>query len=235
MKREAFIECGNEKLYFLFSVIEFDDMPMLFVLENDRRDLYLGLCADSRGFFRWTLAKTTIETIEELIDKKMTINDAIGKDNGNVKLVEFRKDKGFSYELGNVATISPYDLTKPGLFARYIEEDVDEQVEAYKQRCQLEVEQYRTEADIQMSEKDVVSASQSIHCVMDAEKMERPISQILDLYVKTDGTEKYFSDECVDIIEAGRKDITDARPVWWDKPAETTAVKDKGNITALAA
>ena len=224
MKRETFIECGNEKLYFLFSVIEFDDIPMLFAVENDRRDLYLGLCSDTRGFFRWTLARTTAETIKSLIDKKITIKKKKKKDNGNVKIVEFRKEKGFSCELETIETISPYDLTKPGLFASYIEEDIDDQLIAYKQRCQQEAEQYRAREDGQASMRNSVSVSMGNHYVMNAAKMERVASFILDLYMASDGNEKDFSDYCLTTDQLERSVVV---PMRYDASVEKTMIPHK--------
>ncbi len=134
MSKKAFIEYGNEKLYLLFSIIVFEYLPILFVAYDEKDQLYLVFCSESREIMRWVIGKTNIRTIEAVLNQDMTINEALGcEEAGRIMVVKFSKTEGYSIEETSLCEVDPYYLTESGVYAEFIEDDVEENLKQYKE------------------------------------------------------------------------------------------------------
>lgn len=71
-------------LYFDFSFIDYEDVPIVFVCHDLDWNLYLCNCTEIRYRQEWTIAKTTLEIIQLLFDQELPVYEAL-KANGGIK------------------------------------------------------------------------------------------------------------------------------------------------------
>ena len=115
---------GNNNFYFLFSITEFEGIPILFVARDDFNNIYLCDCVEFRDFQRWIISKTSLKILKLVIDKKITVFNALKKDN-NLKIIAT-----YDYSSGQTTqekiafeNISQEDLPEQGAYACMISEN----------------------------------------------------------------------------------------------------------------
>ena len=95
-KNEAIIQAtsNGKNFYLLFTITEFDGIPILFVAKDDNDDLYLCDCVEFREKQIWVISKITLNTLMQLIAQKITVLNALKKDKGSKILATFDYDTG---------------------------------------------------------------------------------------------------------------------------------------------
>ena len=96
VNREAYIHGGfNGRAYFyLFSILSYDDVPLVFAAKDDKGDLYLCDCVEMRNIQRWIVAKTNYVVLNDIVNKKKSVYEALGFDHNVVNIIEYNYDDG---------------------------------------------------------------------------------------------------------------------------------------------
>lgn len=90
MNNEIYIKLQDRKLVFLFSILEYDGLPIVFVCRDESWSLYLCDCTETRfSEQNWIVAKTEIQTLESVVDGKLSVYDALRTDGDQVILVAY--------------------------------------------------------------------------------------------------------------------------------------------------
>ena len=115
---------GSNNLYFLFSITEYEGMPILFVARDDFNDIYLCNCIEFRDFQRWIISKTSFQILKLVIEKKLTVFDALKKDDSLKIIATYNYSSGqTTQEKINFKNISQEDLPEQGAYAYMISEN----------------------------------------------------------------------------------------------------------------
>lgn len=79
MKDELYFENIEEigNLYLEHVFLEFEKEPILMTCVDDRKQLYLCLCAEIRGEQRWIVSSCSVATLAELVEGKIDIASAL--------------------------------------------------------------------------------------------------------------------------------------------------------------
>lgn len=83
MANEAYIkaENGGKDFFFLFSLLDYEELPIVFIARDISWQLYLCDCTEFRfSIQKWTIASTTVEIIKQILDKKISIFSALMQD-----------------------------------------------------------------------------------------------------------------------------------------------------------
>lgn len=104
-------------LYMEHIFFEFENEPILFVCRDDADKLYLCLCSEIRAGQRWIVARTDIETLSLLIDKKMDILSAFLKVS-NVVIIDMDLGGNEKSRVVERDAIDKLDLPKEGTYIR---------------------------------------------------------------------------------------------------------------------
>lgn len=102
-------------LYMEHIFFEFENEPILFACRDDVNKLYLCLCSEIRAGQRWIVARTDIETINSLIDKKMDIKSAF-LNVINVIIIDMDLDGNEESRVVESGAIDKLDLPKEGTY-----------------------------------------------------------------------------------------------------------------------
>ena len=88
---EAYIPAtdGGFDLYYLFSILEYDYIPIVFIAKDANGVLYLCDCVECRGDQQWTIAKTSIKTIRKVLNKELSVYDALKEYGDDIIVVTF--------------------------------------------------------------------------------------------------------------------------------------------------
>ena len=88
---EAYIPAANDGIdfFFLFSILEYDYIPIIFIAKDRQGALYFCDCVECRGVQQWTIAKTTAKTVGKVIDKEITVYDALRSNGDNVIIATY--------------------------------------------------------------------------------------------------------------------------------------------------
>lgn len=120
---EAIINGGNN-FYFLFSITEFEGIPILFIARDDFNDIYLCDCVEFRDFQRWIISKTSLNALKLVIEKKLTVFDALKKDDSLKIIATYNYSSGKTIqEKIAFENISQEDLPEQGAYACMISEN----------------------------------------------------------------------------------------------------------------
>ena len=105
MKKEAFFtasEIGRD-LYFNLSIMEYGDIPIIFVLTDDEENMFLCNCTETRELQRWFLSPISMNTLVKLINGKITLLGALAEKNGTTEKIEYNySTKQFTYDTVNI-------------------------------------------------------------------------------------------------------------------------------------
>ena len=135
MNREPYI-CGAKDFYYLFSIIDYDDLPIVFIAEDDVGNLYLVDCVECRGYQRWTIALTTVDTIQAIIDQELTVYDGL-KANGDIKILATYSytDKTFTQKEVPFSELTESDLPDEDSKVTMYEIDVEDHMKELRNRA----------------------------------------------------------------------------------------------------
>ena len=89
--KKPYIERGENGInfYYEFSLLDYLDIPIVFICSDEASNLYLCNCTEFRfGKQLWTIAKTSFNVIESLLDSKITVYTALNYTNGLVYIAE---------------------------------------------------------------------------------------------------------------------------------------------------
>lgn len=115
MKDELYFENIGEigNLYLEHVFFEFEKEPILMICVDDRKQLYLCLCAEIRGGQRWIVSCSDIGILEELVEGRIDIASALCIPE---QLVLVTRDlRGIeSSVIINTNEVDPFDLPKKG-------------------------------------------------------------------------------------------------------------------------
>lgn len=78
-KLKAFIPAFShgKELYFMFSMLEYDGVPIIFVCSDDNENWYLCDCVEFRAFQRWTISRTTETVLCDILNQTLSVYDAL--------------------------------------------------------------------------------------------------------------------------------------------------------------
>lgn len=102
---------GGFDLYYLFSILEYDYIPIVFIAKDANSVLYLCDCVECRGDQQWTIAKTSIKTIRKVLNKELSVYDALKEYGDDIIVVTFN----FESEAFSQKRLRFVDLTKEDL------------------------------------------------------------------------------------------------------------------------
>lgn len=115
---------GNN-FYYLFSIMDYEGIPVLFVARDDSNCLYLCDCVEFRDFQRWVISKISTNTLELVINQKITIFNALKEDN-DLKIIAT-----YDYNSGEVtqekiafSDISQEDLPEQDAYAYIMHDNI---------------------------------------------------------------------------------------------------------------
>lgn len=130
-------------LYYDFSLLDYDDIPIVFVCHDDNYGLYLCNCTEIRQHQQWIIARTTLEIIKLIIDGVLSVYDALMMKVEEKCLVTYVY-RSNTYECKNVWPEDIPDNRLPAIDSklRFIESNVEnkfadlkERYEKYAKKC----------------------------------------------------------------------------------------------------
>lgn len=141
MKKKLTIMCQNKTLQCVFPIIEYDGEPILMVMQDDFDHLFLSLCSDFRAIHRWIVAPTNVEILHRLLDFDITINDALRAASRTAYIIE-RHGREYNFRRVLFQDIDPSFLAEEGVYADFIEEDCDDNLEQLDHELNANVQKY---------------------------------------------------------------------------------------------
>lgn len=90
MNNDTYIKLQDRNLIFLFSIFEYEELPIVFVCRDESWSLYLCDCTETRfSEQNWIIAKTEIRTLEDVANGKLAVYDALKTHDNQVILVVY--------------------------------------------------------------------------------------------------------------------------------------------------
>lgn len=129
MKIEPYIQSGSEgiDLYFIVSLLDFDELPIIFIAGDDEGKIYLCDCTEFRfGKQRWTIGETTIAVLKDLIEQRISVYKALGAISNNVTLAEYDySDETYQQDVVSFEEVPDYRLPAKDSMLRFVDEGVN--------------------------------------------------------------------------------------------------------------
>lgn len=111
-------------IYYLFSIMEYEGIPILFVASNDYNEFFLCDCVEFRHFQRWTISKISLHILELVITQKITVFEALKEDEGLKIIVTYYYDsRKVTQEKIAFSAIQQDDLPEQDAYACMISHD----------------------------------------------------------------------------------------------------------------
>ena len=115
---------GGSNYYLIFSIMEYEGIPILFIARDDFNTLYLCDCVEFRDFQRWTISMTNINILDMVINKRLSIFDALEKGEGLKIIATYHYDSGLvTHEKIAFDAIQPEDLPEKDAYACMVSHD----------------------------------------------------------------------------------------------------------------
>lgn len=130
MKTEAFIPAfsNGKELYFMFSLLEYDGVPIIFVCSDSDEKWYLCDCVEFRDYQRWTISKTTATTLADILNQKVSVYDALSfAEECRVVDLDYETDE-YSQKTVPFSCLRHEDLPQRGAMLRYYDAKADDYV-----------------------------------------------------------------------------------------------------------
>lgn len=109
-------------LYRSCVLYEYEGIPLLFLCENVRKDLFLVFCSESYKSEQWTIVATTKQTVQNLLDKKITLYEGITIGNkGILAKCDFSKSTKTNYAIMSTKNISILELPPKSSYLSYVQ------------------------------------------------------------------------------------------------------------------
>lgn len=110
-----YFELGSAILEYEYTLMEYDNIPLLFTCTSDV-DRYLCLCNCINNGFRWVIAKCPLNTLRSLVEQQISIRDAFREAIGEYYQVVGKADGKISYSTATFETLSAEnEFPEPGL------------------------------------------------------------------------------------------------------------------------
>lgn len=116
MNMKPIIEIENRKLFYRFSIISYDYMPIVFVASDEKRKNYLCHCSEFRNGIDWVVTATDLQIIDDMIHDRITIKKALERGSALKYIVRFKLPDGFTSRSCLFDEIDPLDLPDDDLF-----------------------------------------------------------------------------------------------------------------------
>ena len=108
---------NGKNFYLLFTITEFDGIPILFIVTDDYNNLYLCDCIEFREKQIWLISSIKFTVLMQLMTQKITILSAFKNGDNSKIIATFDYDTGkFTQEIVNFDEISPENLPEEGAF-----------------------------------------------------------------------------------------------------------------------
>lgn len=128
--RTPYFELENIKLNYEFTLMEYDNIPLLFTCTYlDNR--YLCLCNCINNGFRWIAAKCSTDTLKNLIEQRISIRDAFKTSQSPYYLIIGENSGEISYSQKNFETLeADNEFPEQSLMLDddFVDDDVKEQI-----------------------------------------------------------------------------------------------------------
>ena len=118
-KNEPIIQAtsNGKNFYLLFTITEFDGIPILFIVTDDYNNLYLCDCVEFREKQIWLISPIKFTVLMQLMNQQITILSAFKNGDSSKIIATFDYDTGkFTQEIINFDEISPENLPEEGAF-----------------------------------------------------------------------------------------------------------------------
>lgn len=138
MKRELYIR-GKKNFYLRSILFSYEKLPIIFVSEDNKGTLYLCECTDSRfGKLEWTIAETNCEILEKLLNKEMTIFEAMKSLPSNKYIVSYDVAKEEFVQIEKQFNmLEEGQLPEPDAFLEIVDEGAKRDIEKLKKEKDL--------------------------------------------------------------------------------------------------
>lgn len=123
-----YLEKVLEPYKMIFPVFVFEEEPILYVMAW-KSNLILVDCVEFRHAIKWVCGVTSIRTLLQLIDQKITVHDAL-KENGKVDFIELKGSKFLSKHL-DLDKLDEYNSPDKNALVRFPEEDALDNIKKF--------------------------------------------------------------------------------------------------------
>ena len=121
MKTKAFIPAfsNGKELYFMFSMLEYDGVPVIFVCSDDDENWYLCDCVEFRDYQRWTISRTTAVVLSDILNQTLSVYDALSLSK-ECRVVELDYETNeYSQRMVPFSCLKHAELPQKGAMLRY--------------------------------------------------------------------------------------------------------------------
>ena len=123
MDRQAYI-CANDvgkNYYYMFSILDFDDIPIVFVAKDDSDHIYLCDCVEFRNSQKWIIVKTDYVILMKIVTKQISVYDALLTEDELVDFVVYDYDnETFQHNVSvRMEALSPEELPDKNSMLHY--------------------------------------------------------------------------------------------------------------------
>ena len=135
MDNKAYIPASGtgKDYYYLFSILDYDDIPIVFAARDRENHIYLCDCVEFRNIQKWVIAKTNFSILKKISTQQMSVYDALSVNDGIVDFVTFNYDtEVFEHKAGiRMEGIGLEELPDRDSIIRYPEPDAIKKIRAY--------------------------------------------------------------------------------------------------------
>lgn len=128
--RTPYFELGDLKLVYEYTLMEYDNIPLLFTCTNNY-DRYLCICNCINDGFRWIATKCSTKILKSLVDQKISIRNAFKESKYPYYLITGEYNGEIKYRKEDYDTLaSDNEFPEPGFMLDddFVEEDIKEQI-----------------------------------------------------------------------------------------------------------
>lgn len=130
MKAKAFIPAfsDGEELYFMFSLLEYDGIPVIFVCSDCDDNWYLCDCVEFRDYQRWTISRTSAAILSDILNQTVSVYDALSAA-GECRVVELNYETDeYSQKMVPFFCLGEEELPQKGSMLWYYDVKAEEYV-----------------------------------------------------------------------------------------------------------
>ena len=135
MDNKAYIPASGtgKEYYYLFSILDYEDIPIIFAASDRNNQIYLCDCVEFRDTQKWVIANTTFTILKKISTQEISVYDGLAWNNGIVDFVTLHYDSGlFEHCVGiQMKEMSPENLPDKNSVIHYPEPDVIEKIQTY--------------------------------------------------------------------------------------------------------
>ncbi len=132
-KFDEFLEINSKKLVYLFSLMQYEGIPIVFVCK-DENSLYICLCTEIRKIQTWIVGPVSLENIETLISQQIDLYHVFKDIEYPLYQIESKRYRVFTSKTVHFKAINELDLPVAGEMLGYMPN------EAYEGLLELKTE-----------------------------------------------------------------------------------------------